>query len=374
MVSRDRGGVSRGWLAGLLALAVFSSACASAYRTGQQQAEQGNWDVAVGKFTEALKKDPNNIKYKLALENARIQASRFHYEEAKKALAANDLDAAANSLEIAAKYDPANRSAGDDLLLVRDRIRKRDEEKRRMADFESMKSRAQAQRVPVAVLSPRSPVPITLKFQDSSIEKIFDSLAKIAGVNILFDEGFRDKKISVNLTGVTFQEAIDQITFTNRLFYKVLDQNTIIIVPESPTKRRAYDEVALRTFYLQNADVNETLNLVKTLAKITTAAGNPAPGGDHRHRIAGQGGARGAHHRGERQGPGRGHDRGADPEREPGQGEGVRAPALELRGAGSRSYPPAVPIRWGGLGSGPPTGSRACAPISCPRSTSPISW
>ncbi len=46
----------------------------------------------------------------------------------------------------------------------------------------------------------------------------------------------------MNLTGVTFEEALDQITFVNRLFYKVLDQNTLIIVPESPTKRRTYDE------------------------------------------------------------------------------------------------------------------------------------
>ncbi len=273
---RDRWRPGKGAL--LLAVALSLSACASAYRAGQSQAEKGNWDLAVAKFTLALQKDPNNIKYKLSLENARIQASRFHYEEAKKAMAANDLDAAANSLEIAAKYDPANRSASDDLLLVREKIRKRDEEKRRLADFEGMKSRAQAQRVPVPVLSPRSPVPITLKFQDSSLEKIFDSLAKIAGVNILFDEGFRDKKVSINLTGVTFAEALDQITFVNRLFYKVLDQNTLIIVPESPTKRRAYDETVLRTFYLQNADVNETLNMVKSLAKIQTAAANPGLG------------------------------------------------------------------------------------------------
>ena len=54
----------------------------------------------------------------------------------------------------------------------------------------------------------------------------------------------------------------------NRLFYKVLDQNTIIIVPESRQKRRTYDELLLRTFYLQNAEVNETVNLVKTLAKV----------------------------------------------------------------------------------------------------------
>ena len=100
-------------------------------------------------------------------------------------------------------------------------------------------------------------------------------------MNILFDEGYRDKKYDVNLSGVTFQEALDQITFVNRLFYKVLDQNTLIIVPETPAKRRTYDEQVLRTFYLQNAEANETLNLVKTLAGITKALANKELGSDH---------------------------------------------------------------------------------------------
>ena len=196
--------------------------------------------------------------------------------KAREALAAKDLDKAAEELEIASNYDPSNRSAADDLALVREQIRERFEEQQRLDDYDQMKAQAAARRVPLPVLSPRSPVPITLKFQDASLQKIFDSLARIAGVNILFDEGFRDKKYSVNLSGVTFEEALEQLTFVNRLFYKVLDQNTIIVVPESRQKRVAYDDLVLRTFYLQNAEVNDTVNLIKTLAKITTAAGNPS--------------------------------------------------------------------------------------------------
>ena len=82
----------------------------------------------------------------------------------------------------------------------------------------------------------------------------------------------------MDLSGVTFEEALDQITFVNRLFYKVLDQNTLIIVAESPAKRRIYDENLIQTFYLQNADVNETLQLMKSLAGIQKAAGNASLG------------------------------------------------------------------------------------------------
>jgi general secretion pathway protein D len=268
-----------GWvrlMAAVLLVALLGGGCAAkwAYRQGKEAAAQGEWDLAVARYTRALAKDPDNIGYKIALENARIQASRYHYDEAKKHVAAKDLDRAAEELEIASNYDPSNRSVADDLLLVRQEIQERERERSERDRYEEMKAEAEAARVPLPVLSPRSPVPITLKFQDASLQKIFDSLARIVGVNILFDEGFRDKKYSVNLTGVTFEEALEQLTFVNRLFYKVLDQNTIIVVPESRQKRVAYNELVLRTFYMQNAEVNETVNLVKTLAKITTAAGN----------------------------------------------------------------------------------------------------
>ena len=263
-------------LAALVALCVALSGCAAnkAYRKGQREARKGNWDAAVAKLTLALEKDPDNIPYKMALENARIQASRYHYELGRKAMIAQDLDKAVDELEIAVKYDMANKSASDDLAIVQAKIRRREDEKQRMSEFEAMKNRATAARLPLPVLSPRSPVPITLKFTETSLQKIFDTISKLAGVNILFDEGFRDKKVDVNLTGVTFQEALDQITFVNRLFYKVLNQNTLIIVPESPQKRRAYDEQIVRTFYLQNAEANDVLNLVKTLANIQKALAN----------------------------------------------------------------------------------------------------
>jgi len=265
-------------VAAALVVALTGAGCAAkwAYKKGQQAAERREWDLAVARYTKALESDPDNIGYKIALENARIQASRFHYDEAKKHLAANELEKAADELEIASNYDPGNRSAADDLQIVRDRIEKQKAEQEQREGYEQMRERVRATRVPVPVLSPRDQVPISLRFQDASLQKIFDTLARLGGVNILFDEGFRDKKTSVNLVGVTFEEALDRLTFVNRLFYKVLDSNTIIIVPESRQKRVAYNELVLRTFYLQNAEVNDTVNLIKTIAKITTAAPNPS--------------------------------------------------------------------------------------------------
>src|SRR5207245_2888200 len=167
-----------------------------------------------------------NITYKIARENARMQASRQHYAESHRRLAADDLDKAAEELDIATKYDPGNKAAADDLAIVRERIQHRTEERQRMSQFDAMKTRAEAAPLPLPVLSPRSTAPITLRFAtETSLEKIFDTLARLAGVNILFDQDYRDKRVTVNLTNVTFQEALEHLTFVNRLFYKVLDPN-----------------------------------------------------------------------------------------------------------------------------------------------------
>ncbi len=256
----------------LVAAMLLGSGCAArmAYRKGQSEARKGNWDLAVARLTKACQKDPDNIGYRLALENTRIQASRYHQQEAVKHLAQDELAAAADELDIAVKYDPSNMAATDELAAVRKRILEREQEKQRLSDFDRLKKRSQAARVPLPVLSPRSPVPISLNFPDESLEKIFDALSKLSGVNILLDDGFRDKdkRVTLRLSGVTFEQALDQITTAHRLFYKVLDQNTLIVVPENPAKRRAYDDQLVQTFYLDNADPTEMLNLVKTLTGI----------------------------------------------------------------------------------------------------------
>ena len=263
----------------LAVLALFTWGCAGsfAYRQGRKEARKGNWDMAVAHLTKALTKDPGNIQYRIGLERARAEASRAHYDKAKKHLAADELDEAADELDIATKYDTGNDKAAEALRVAKERIKKREDQKKKAAELEQAKTRARSRTV-VPVLSPRSPVPLTLKFPNASLEKVFETLSKLSGVNILFDESFKDKTVNVTLNDVTFEEALDQLTFTNRLFYKVLDGKTLLIIPDTAQKRRTYEDVLVRTFYLENADPNETLNLVKNLTGVTKAAVNASLG------------------------------------------------------------------------------------------------
>lgn len=253
-------------LAALLALALLATACASGrrtYRQGVRESKRGNWDLAVARITRAVEAEPDNLEYRLALDNARAEASRAHTDKALEALTEDDLDKARDELEIAVKFDAANRRALDQLASVGHRLRRREAERQKREELAEPRTRPV--RLPTPVLSPRSTAPITLKFNDTSLQKIFESLGKLAGVNIVFDPDFRDKKISFDVTGITFEQALDQLTLLHRLFYKVLDQNTIVLAPESPQKRRSYDDLLVQTFYLRYTETKEITAVVKGL-------------------------------------------------------------------------------------------------------------
>jgi len=250
----------------VVALAVFSSACAasSAYRGGQRFSEKGDWDLAVARFTKALNESPGNIKYKIALENAKIQASRSHTEKARKNLQTGNLEKAKEEYGIAVGYDLSNRAAADDMAVLQARIEKIAADKRQQKDLAAR--RPADATLPVPLLSPRSPVPIKLSMTER-LDKIYQTLGALVGVNVVFDPDLqgKDKVISSNLTGVSFQEALDQIGLINKKAYRVLDRNTILIFDDTNAQtRQRWDDQVMRTFYLENVEAKDLEAALRT--------------------------------------------------------------------------------------------------------------
>src|SRR5439155_1633144 len=49
----------------------------------------------------------------------------------------------------------------------------------------------------------------------------------------------------------------------NKLRAKVAAAKTVVVIPDTPAKRREYEEEVVRTFYLSNADLKETMDLLR---------------------------------------------------------------------------------------------------------------
>ena len=88
----------------------------------------------------------------------------------------------------------------------------------------------------------RNRAPINLSFTGASLQKVFEALGQAAGIKVLFDSDLRDRRVDARFDGETFEAALDQLVLVHRLFFKLIDASTIVISPDSPAKRRQYEE------------------------------------------------------------------------------------------------------------------------------------
>ena len=146
-------------------------------------------------------------------------------------------------------------------------------------------------------------------FREASSRDVFTTLARFANLNVVFDPAFRDRRSRSTCATSTFEDALTSITSSTRTFYRVTAPRTITIVPDTPAKRREYEDEIVRTFYLSNADLKETIDLLRIVVDVRRIAGVPATNAitikDTPERLA----AAGAHHLGDRQGAARSRDR-----------------------------------------------------------------
>jgi len=244
----------------LLFLSFFFYSCAAskAYRKGREASLAKEWDKAVAYYSEAVKHDPNNPRYRLELDIAKRNASYQHLKRAKAAMNEGNYQLALVEFRLAVDLDPTNQLAQIEFEKARERVQK--EAARRRGEIE--KKHAEK---PKFALREIAKGKINLHFPRSTIKEIYQAISKLSGINILFDSSVRDRPASFTVKGVTFEEALDGFTQANGFFYKVLNPKTIIIIPNTPVKRKQYLEQGIRTFYLRNADPKEVVTQLRSL-------------------------------------------------------------------------------------------------------------
>ena len=260
----------------LLAAAVLVSACASgqAFRQGASAAREGDWDAAVEYYRRALQEDSDRPEYRIALQRAMQGAARYHAAAAAELEARGDLQGALREYRRAYELDPSNEPAGVKIANLQQTLRERAEAARAPAPIEAMRSQARLDTQP-PLLDPVSDEPLVIEFTDTSLRDVLDFLGEAAGINVLYDREFEDLTLSVNLAGVTFEEALSRILAANGAFHKVVDPRTIVVAPETPDKRGEYEELVIRTFYVSHGDVEALAELLATLVRLPNMQNEP---------------------------------------------------------------------------------------------------
>ena len=267
------------------------------FQTGKLMIENGRIEEGLQQVNAAAKQNPQNIEYRayyvrnrdsyisqllsqgdkqrllgkpedaepfykrvLALDagNTRAQAGmtavtmdlrhRATVAEAKQQLDAGNTDVAQGLLRAVLMENPGQREA-----------------RALMRSFDDQRAKTATTG---AVLKSSLRKPVALEFRDALLKNVFEVLSRSSGINFVFDRDVRpDLKTTIFVRNTTIEEAVRFLLTTNQLEMKVMNESTILVYPNLPNKLKDYQELTVKSFYLANADVKQTLNLIKTVVK-----------------------------------------------------------------------------------------------------------
>lgn len=270
------------YLAAIIAGVLFSFACSPAsvaFREGRKAEEQRDYDSAVIHFEKALQTQPNNPHYLIYAKDARMKASALHAERGNHLLAEGQPEAAAAEFQKAVSVNPGNQAAAQRLqgILLKQSAAA---SKRTRAIQHAMEQEQQARGGAGGIqLQPLPAAPIAHLRISSDSRRVFETLAKLAGINVVFYYDFQPKSISLDLSNVTLSDALHAAAAESNVFWKPISRNTILIIPDTPVNRRELESQELKTIYLQNpvtpADRTAILTAVKQVAGVQKAFENP---------------------------------------------------------------------------------------------------
>ena len=248
----------------LLTFALSGCATTAALRSGERAELAQDYDRAVIEYTRALQANPDNRAARQGLDRATLRAAQNHFTRARRFYADGMLNEALVELQLAAELNPTDANVEEMLNRVRTQVRTKIAVARDgKTDLETLIERSQNLRPAGFDLPADVRLPASLTFRDASSRDIYTALSRMANINIVFDPQFRDQPVTIDLRNAALEDALGSLSTATRNFYRVTAQRTITVIPDTPAKRTEYEEEIVRTFYLSNADVKETLDLLR---------------------------------------------------------------------------------------------------------------
>jgi general secretion pathway protein D len=261
----------RGRAAILAVCVLLAAGCAtsSAFRNGQRAEQRDDFDLAVVEYTKAVRANPDDTGARAALSRARVRAAQEHFFRGRRLVASEQYEEALIELQLASQLNPSSGEIEEALRDTRQRLRTRVSVSREgKTELQTLIEKSREQPPPGLDLPTGRKLPDSLVFSQAGSRAVFTAIARFAGVNIVFDTAFRDEPISIDLRSATLENALSAVTASTRTFYRVTAPGTITVIPDTPPKRREYEEAVVRTFYLSNADIKEVVDLLRIVVDV----------------------------------------------------------------------------------------------------------
>ena len=257
----------------LLAFVIPACASTGALRSGERAERARDYDRAVVIYTQALEERPGDRNLQLALERARLRAAQMHYAEGRRLERDAQWADALAEYEIAYDLNPGMADIERALRVAREAMRAE------LAAAPEGRTALEAlidstfDAAPPGLDLPRNiALPDSVVFSSESSRAVFAALGQLTGISVVFDAQFRDTPFSGDLRDMTFDTALAVVAAGTGNFFRVTAPGTVTVIPDTPAKRREYEEEIIRTFYLSNAEVDETIDLLRLVVDLRRLA------------------------------------------------------------------------------------------------------
>ena len=280
-----RGAGGRKWAAVLVSLCLLFALTEPAlaggrkakklYGRGRRAEMAKNYDQALDLYEQALVEAPGDPRYQLAAHRARFVAGQRHVQMGREQRAQGHLEEAAGEFLRALEIDPASTIANQERMrtikLIEEQARSKDGEFDMRTPLEKEREERQrrmGQLKALPKLEPISTRPLEmLTFRDQESKVIFETIGKLAGINVLFDSEYDDDKITIELQNATLYEALDYVSLLAKAYWKPLTKNAIFVTNDSQNKRREFQDEIVKTFYLTNVSTPQELQEIATAVR-----------------------------------------------------------------------------------------------------------
>ena len=260
-------------LAVALALAASTCATTGALLEGRRAERERDYDQAVIAYTRALQERPHDRNVQLALDRARLRAAQMHFAEGRRLTRLARWQEALEEFQIAYDLNPGMGDLDRAIRETRDAVRAElAAQPEGQTALEALIERTLAAAPPGLDLPQGVELPASVVFSSESSRAVFSALGQLGGVSVVFDTQFRDTPFSGDLRGMTFDTALAVVAASTGNFFRVTAPGTVTIIPDTPAKRREYEEEIIRTFYLSSADVAETIDLLRLVVDMRRLA------------------------------------------------------------------------------------------------------
>jgi general secretion pathway protein D len=256
----------------LLPAAALADQAKKLYDQGRVAEARDDYESAYDLYSKAYELRPTDIRYKAAVTRLRFKAAASYVHRGQKLRDDGKLQDALLLFEKAYVIDPSSDIAQQEIRKTKAMLDKETGGAAPKAQsMTPMRKRLEQAQEPVE-LGPISNVPITLKLTEDS-KVIYQTIGKLAGLNVLFDPDYTSRRISVELNGVTLDQALEVVALESKTFWRPVTPNTIFVASDTIAKRKELEQNVVKTFYLSNVsqptELQDMVNAIRSILEVS---------------------------------------------------------------------------------------------------------